>query len=110
MKEIMTNIGNEKSPNRVHRTIVPIVPVPPVKNIQTINNQSLRAGTIKISLSRGPIFQHFIVVFAAESPYLWYRRMLEWIAPQEYTTNSTDDEAWQAQNQITQNDSEIGVF
>lgn len=35
--------------------------------------------------------------------------MLEWIAPQEYTTNSTDDgqaydEAWQAQNQITQND------
>ena len=34
--------------------------------------------------------------------------MLEWIAPQEYTTNSTDDgqaydEAWQAQNQITQN-------
>ena len=37
------------------------------------------------------------------------RRMLEWIAPQEYTTNSTDDgqaygEAWQAQNQITQND------
>ena len=29
--------------------------------------------------------------------------MLEWIAPQEYTTNSTDDgqaydEAWQAQN------------
>lgn len=35
--------------------------------------------------------------------------MLEWIAPQEYTTNSTDDgqaydEAWQAQNQITPND------
>lgn len=35
--------------------------------------------------------------------------MLEWIAPQEYTTNSTDDgqaydEAWQAQNQIPQND------
>nr|UVX98730.1 MAG: hypothetical protein [Bacteriophage sp.] len=26
MKEIMTNLGNEKSPNRVHRTIVPIVP------------------------------------------------------------------------------------
>lgn len=52
---------------------------------------------------RGPIFQHFIVVFAAESPYLWCRQK-EWIAPQEYTTNSTDDEAWQAQNQITQND------
>lgn len=30
--------------------------------------------------------------------------MLEWIASPEYTTNSTDDEAWQAQNQITQND------
>ena len=29
MKEIMTNIGNEKSQNRVHRNIVPIVPVPP---------------------------------------------------------------------------------
>lgn len=52
---------------------------------------------------RGPIFQHFIVVFAAESPYLWYRQK-KWIAPQEYTTNSTDDEAWQAQNQVTQND------
>jgi hypothetical protein len=26
MKEIMTNIGNEKSQNRVHRNIVPIVP------------------------------------------------------------------------------------
>lgn len=57
---------------------------------------------------RGPIFQHFIVVFAAESPYLWYRQK-EWIASPEYTTNSTDDgqaydEAWQAQNQITQND------
>lgn len=49
--------------------------------------------------------------------------MPEWIAPQEYTTNSTDDgqaydEAWQAQNQITQNDTarfplyriKIGVF
>ena len=47
MKEIMTNIGNEKSPNRVHRTIVPIVPVPPMKSIQTIEYQSLRAGTIR---------------------------------------------------------------
>ena len=47
MKEILTNLGNEKSPNRVHRTIVPIVPVPPMKSAQTINNQSLRAGTIK---------------------------------------------------------------
>ena len=33
MKEIMTNIGNEKSQNKVNRTIVPIVPVPPVKSI-----------------------------------------------------------------------------
>ena len=38
----MTNIGNEKSPNRVHRNIVPIVPVPPVKSTQTIEYQSLR--------------------------------------------------------------------
>ena len=47
---------------------------PPMKSTQTINNQSLRAGTIKILLFQGPIFQHFIVVFAAESPYLWYRQ------------------------------------
>ena len=46
----MTNIGNEKSQNRVYRNIVPIVPVPPMKNIQTIEYQSIRAGTIKISL------------------------------------------------------------
>ena len=56
-----------------------------------LNINQLGAGTIKILLFQGPIFQHF----TAESPYLWYRRMLEWIAPQEYTTNSTDDEAWQ---------------
>ena len=109
----MTNIGNEKSPNRVHRNIVPIVPVPPMKSTQTIEHQSLRGRNNKkfycSTLFRGPIFQHFIVVFAAESPYLWYRQK-EWIASPEYTTNSTDDEAWQAQNQITQNDSEIGVF
>ena len=30
-REIMTNIGSEKTRNRVNRTIVPIVPVPPVK-------------------------------------------------------------------------------
>ena len=46
----MTNLGNEKSPNRVHRNIVPIVPVPPMKSTQTIEYQSLRAGTIKILL------------------------------------------------------------
>lgn len=43
----MTNIGNEKSPNRVHRTIVPIVPVPPVKSTQTIEHQSLRVRNNK---------------------------------------------------------------
>ena len=47
MKEIMTNIGNEKSQNKVHRNIVPIVPAPPVKSIQSIEYQSLRAGTIR---------------------------------------------------------------
>ena len=46
----MTNLGNEKSQNRVHRNIVPIVPVPPMKSTQTIEYQSIRAGTIKISL------------------------------------------------------------
>ena len=46
----MTNLGNEKSPNRVHRTIVPIVPAPPMKSTQTIEYQSIRAGTIKILL------------------------------------------------------------
>ena len=43
----MTNIGNEKSPNRVHRTIVPIVPVPPMKSTQTIEHQSLRGRNNK---------------------------------------------------------------
>ena len=46
----MTNIGNEKSPNRVYRNIVPIVPAPPMKSTQTIEYQSIRAGTIKILL------------------------------------------------------------
>ena len=39
-----------------------------------LNINHLGAGTIKILLFQGPIFQHFIVVFAAESPYLWYRQ------------------------------------
>lgn len=102
----MTNLGNEKSPNRVHRNIVPIVPVPPMKSTQTIEYQSIRAGTIKISLFRGPIFQHFIVVFAAESPYLWYRQKNPKNARMDCPTGVYDkfyghnrtDEAWQAQN------------
>ena len=43
----MTNIGNEKSQNRVHRNIVPIVPVPPMKNTQTIEYQSIRGRNNK---------------------------------------------------------------
>ena len=43
----MTNIGNEKSPNRVHRNIVPIVPVPPMKSTQTIEYQSFRGRNNK---------------------------------------------------------------
>ena len=43
----MTNLGNEKSPNRVHRNIVPIVPVPPMKSTQTIEHQSLRGRNNK---------------------------------------------------------------
>ena len=71
----MTNIGNEKSPNRVHRTIVPIVPGGEgILGPNQLNINPLGAGTIKILLFQGPIFQHFIVVFAAESPYLWYRQ------------------------------------
>ena len=50
MKEIMTNLGNEKSLNRVHRTIVPIVPVPPMKSTQTIEHQSLRGRNNKNSI------------------------------------------------------------
>lgn len=84
----MTNLGNEKSPNRVHRNIVPIVPVPPMKSTQTIEHQSLRGRNNK----------NFIV------PLLFYRSICsrsivfvvqtkgpeEWIASPEYTTNSTD--------------------
>ena len=77
-----------------------------------LNINHLGAGTIKISLFQGPIFQHFIVVFAAESPYLWYRQKDPKNARMDYTTGVYDkfyghnrtDEAWQAQNQITQND------
>ena len=43
----MTNLGNEKSPNRVHRNIVPIVPAPPMKSTQTIEYQSLRGRNNK---------------------------------------------------------------
>ena len=59
MKEIMTNIGNEKSPNRVHRTIVPIVPVPPMKSTQTIEHQSLRGRNNKNFIVPGPYFPAF---------------------------------------------------
>lgn len=43
----MTNIGNEKSLNKVYRIIVPIVPVPPMKGTQTIEYQSLRGRNNK---------------------------------------------------------------
>ena len=59
MKEIMTNLGNEKSPNRVHRTIVPIVPVPPMKSTQTIEHQSLRGRNNKNFIVPGPYFPAF---------------------------------------------------
>lgn len=60
MKEIMTNIGIEKSPNRVHRTIVPIVPGGEgILGPNQLNINPLGAGTIKILLSRGPIFPAF---------------------------------------------------
>ena len=47
MRKIMTNLGNEKSQNRVHRNIVPIVPVPPMESTQTIDIQSLRGRNNK---------------------------------------------------------------
>ena len=55
----MTNIGNEKSPNRVHRNIVPIVPVPPMKSTQTIEYQSLRGRNNKNFIVPGPYFPAF---------------------------------------------------
>ena len=55
----MTNLGNEKSPNRVHRTIVPIVPVPPMKSTQTIEYQSLRGRNNKNFIVPGPYFPAF---------------------------------------------------
>ena len=70
MKEIMTNLGNEKSPNRVHRTIVPIVPVPPMKSTQTIEHQSLRGRNNRNFIVSLLFFQHFTVVFVAEVLYL----------------------------------------
>lgn len=70
MRKIMTNLGNEKSQNRVHRNIVPIVPVPPMKSTQTIEYQSLRGRNNKNFIVSLLFFQHFIVVFAAEVLYL----------------------------------------
>ena len=70
MRKIMTNLGNEKSQNRVHRNIVPIVPVPPMESIQTIDSQSLRGRNNKNFIVSLLFFQHFIVVFAAEVLYL----------------------------------------
>ena len=70
----MTNLGNEKSQNRVHRNIVYIVSREENWGPNQLNINHLGAGTIKILLFQGPIFQHFIVVFAAESPYLWYKQ------------------------------------
>ena len=55
----MTNLGNEKSPNRVHRNIVPIVPVPPMKSTQTIEYQSLRGRNNKNFIVPGPYFPAF---------------------------------------------------
>ena len=66
----MTNLGNEKSQNRVHRNIVYIVSREENWGPNQLNINHLGAGTIKILLFQGPIFQHFIVVFAAEVLYL----------------------------------------
>ena len=55
----MTNIGNEKSPNRVYRNIVPIVPVPPMESTQTIEHQSLRGRNNKNFIAPGPYFPAF---------------------------------------------------
>lgn len=55
----MTNLGNEKSPNRVHRNIVPIVPVPPMKSTQTLEHQSLRVRNNKNFIVPGPYFPAF---------------------------------------------------
>ena len=88
----MTNIGNEKSPNRVHRNIVPIVPVPPMKSTQTIEYQSLRGRNNKNFIVPGPYFPAFYrsicsrsIVFVVQT-----KGPEEWIASPEYTTNSTD--------------------
>lgn len=67
----MTNIGNEKSPNRVHRTIVPIVPVPPMKSTQTIEHQSLRVRNNK----------NFIVPPIVKYYLLW-KKLRNWGYPQ----------------------------
>ena len=88
----MTNLGNEKSPNRVHRNIVPIVPVPPMKSTQTIEHQSLRGRNNKNFIVPGPYFPAFYrsicsrsIVFVAQT-----KGPEEWIASPEHTTNSTD--------------------
>ena len=88
----MTNIGNEKSPNKVHRNIVPIVPVPPMKSTQTIEYQSIRGRNNKNFIVPGPYFPAFYrsicsrsIVFVVQT-----KGPEEWIASPEYTTNSTD--------------------
>ena len=71
MKEIMTNIGNEKSQNKVHRNIVSIVSGPPVKSIQSIEYQSLRGRNNKIfivSHCSGPYFPAFYCSICSRIP------------------------------------------
>lgn len=106
MEEIMTNIGNGKSRNSVIETIVHIVPKEVVLGPNPLSVNHLAVNN---HCSRAPFFQHFIVVFAAEFSYLWYRQKnrMDCIAGVYDKFCRTDDEAWQAQNQIPQNDPSI---
>ena len=92
MRKIMTNLGNEKSPNRVHRNIVPIVPVPPMKSTQIIEYQSLRGRNNKNFIVPGPYFPAFYRSICSRSIIfvIQTKGPEEWIASPEYTTNSTD--------------------
>ena len=97
----------------VYRNIVPLFRGEGILGSNQLNINPLGAGTIKISLFQGPIFQHFIVIFAAESPHLWYRQKDPKNARMDCTTGVYDKlyrRRGLASPEPDHSDSEIGVF
>ena len=100
----MTNLGNEKSPNKVYRNIVPIVPAPPVESTQTIEHQSLRGRNNKNFIVPGPYFPAFyrsicsrsiIFVIQTKDIFAQEKRIIDAINKEGQTLiNTTSFKGW----------------